>query len=52
MIRWQSAMIQNQLGRTLLMGFSQVAKSQKVRDYMVRGRYFATDRDELANDKM
>ena len=31
-------MIQNQLGRTLTMGFSQVAKSQKVRDYLVRGR--------------
>ena len=31
-------MIQNQLGRTLTMGFSQVAKSQKVRDYMIRGR--------------
>ncbi|MCQ6281289.1 DUF3231 family protein [Bacillus sp. EB600] len=31
-------LIQNQLGRTLLMGFSQVAKSKQVRDYMVRGR--------------
>jgi hypothetical protein len=30
--------IQNQLGRTLLMGFSQVAQSQQVREYMVRGR--------------
>lgn len=34
-------LIQNQLGRTLLMGFSQVAKSQQVRDYMVRGRDIA-----------
>jgi hypothetical protein len=33
--------IQNQLGRTLLMGFSQVAKSAKVREYMVRGREIA-----------
>ncbi|MDB5055486.1 MAG: hypothetical protein JWM44_3536 [Bacilli bacterium] len=31
-------LIQNQLGRTLIMGFSQVAKSKQVRDYMVRGR--------------
>jgi hypothetical protein len=31
-------LIQNQLGRTFLMGLSQVAKSQQVRDYMVRGR--------------
>ncbi|WP_019414540.1 DUF3231 family protein [Paenisporosarcina sp. TG20] len=30
-------LIQNQLGRTLAMGFSQVAKSQSVRDYMIRG---------------
>jgi hypothetical protein len=34
-------LIQNQLGRTLLMGFSQVAKSSKVREYMVRGREIA-----------
>jgi len=31
-------LIQNQLGRTLLMGFSQVAESKQVRDYFVRGR--------------
>jgi hypothetical protein len=31
-------MIQNQLGRSFLMGLSQVAKSQQVRDYMIRGR--------------
>jgi hypothetical protein len=31
-------MIQNQLGRTFLMGLSQVAKVQQVRDYMIRGR--------------
>ncbi len=31
-------MIQNQLGRTFLMGFSQVAKLKKVREYMKRGR--------------
>lgn len=30
-------LIQNQLGRTLAMGFGQVGKSQKVRDYMIRG---------------
>lgn len=31
-------MIQNQLGRTVCMGFSQVAKSTQVRDYFIRGR--------------
>jgi hypothetical protein len=31
-------LIQNQMGRTLLIGFSQTAKSEKVRAYMVRGR--------------
>ncbi|QGQ96682.1 DUF3231 family protein [Paenibacillus psychroresistens] len=31
-------LIQNQLGKTLLIGFSQVAKSTKVREYMIRGR--------------
>jgi hypothetical protein len=31
-------LIQNQLGRTFLMGLSQVAKSQEVREYMIRGR--------------
>ena len=30
-------LIQNQLGRTLAMGYSQVAKSKSVREYMVRG---------------
>jgi hypothetical protein len=30
-------LIQNQLGRTLAMGFSQVAKSETVRDFMIRG---------------
>jgi hypothetical protein len=40
-------MIQNQLGRTLTMGFSQVAKSQKVRDYMVRGRDIADKHVEI-----
>ncbi|MEX2105186.1 MAG: DUF3231 family protein [Bacilli bacterium] len=34
-------LIQNQLGRTLIMGFSQVAQSQQVRDYFVRGRDIA-----------
>jgi hypothetical protein len=31
-------LIQNQMGRTLLTGFSQVAKSEKVRAYMIKGR--------------
>ncbi len=31
-------MIQNQLGRTFLMGLSQVANIQQVRDYMIKGR--------------
>jgi hypothetical protein len=30
-------LIQNQLGRTIAMGFSQVAKSETVRDFMIRG---------------
>ncbi|MCL6574491.1 MAG: DUF3231 family protein, partial [Bacillus sp. (in: Bacteria)] len=30
-------LIQNQLGRTIAMGFSQVAKSEAVREFMVRG---------------
>ncbi|RKL65184.1 hypothetical protein CR203_22250 [Salipaludibacillus neizhouensis] len=34
-------MIRNQLGRTLCMGYSQVAKSKKVRDYFIRGRDIA-----------
>lgn len=40
-------LIQNQLGRTLLMGFSQVAKSKQVRDYMVRGRDIADKHVEI-----
>jgi hypothetical protein len=40
-------LIQNQLGRTLLMGFSQVVKSQQVRDYMVRGRDIADKHVEI-----
>lgn len=40
-------LIQNQLGRTLLMGFSQVAKSPQVRDYMVRGRNIADKHVEI-----
>ncbi|CAH1221487.1 hypothetical protein PAECIP111891_05198 [Paenibacillus allorhizoplanae] len=40
-------LIQNQLGRTLLMGFSQVAGSQKVRDYLVRGRDIADKHVEI-----
>jgi hypothetical protein len=31
-------LIQNQLGRTFLMGLNQVAKSKQVRDFMIRGR--------------
>ncbi|MBP1990022.1 DUF3231 family protein [Paenibacillus eucommiae] len=40
-------LIQNQLGRTLLMGFSQVARSQQVRDYLVRGRNIADKHVEI-----
>jgi hypothetical protein len=40
-------MIQNQLGRTFLMGFSQVAKIQQVRDYMVRGRNISDKHVEI-----
>jgi hypothetical protein len=40
-------LIQNQLGRTLLMGFAQVAKSPKVRDYMIRGRDIADKHVEI-----
>lgn len=40
-------LIQNQLGRTLLMGFSQVAKSRQVRDYMIRGRDIADKHVEI-----
>ncbi|AGK53207.1 DUF3231 family protein [Bacillus sp. 1NLA3E] len=40
-------LIQNQLGRTLLIGFSQVAKSEQVRDYMVRGRNIADKHVEV-----
>lgn len=40
-------LIQNQLGRTLLMGFSQVAKSPQVRDYLVKGRDIANKHVEI-----
>jgi hypothetical protein len=40
-------LIQNQLGRTLLMGFAQVAKSKKVHDYMIRGRDIANKHVEV-----
>ncbi len=40
-------LIQNQLGRTLMIGFSQVAHSQKVRNYMVRGRKIADKHVEV-----
>ncbi|KRE96448.1 hypothetical protein ASG89_31260 [Paenibacillus sp. Soil766] len=40
-------LIRNQLGRTLLIGFSQVASSQKVREYMVRGRDIADKHVEI-----
>jgi hypothetical protein len=40
-------LIQNQLGRTLLIGFSQVAKSKKVQDFMVRGRNIADKQVEI-----
>ena len=38
---------QNQLGRSLLMGFSQVAKTKAVREYFVRGRNIADKHVEL-----
>jgi Protein of unknown function (DUF3231) len=41
------SLIQNQLGRTLLMGFSQVAQSKVVRDYFVRGRDIADKHVEI-----
>jgi hypothetical protein len=40
-------LIQNQLGRSLLMGFSQVASSDTVRDFMVRGRNIADKHVEI-----
>lgn len=40
-------LIQNQLGRTLLMGFSQVASSEEVREYLVRGRDIADKHVEI-----
>ncbi|WNF35103.1 DUF3231 family protein [Bacillaceae bacterium IKA-2] len=40
-------LIKNQLGRTLLLGFCQVATSQKVRDYMIRGRDIADKHVEV-----
>ncbi|SFK89614.1 Protein of unknown function [Paenibacillus sp. 1_12] len=38
---------QNQLGRTLLMGFSQIAGTQQIRDYMLRGRNIADKHVEI-----
>lgn len=40
-------LIQNQLGRALMTGFSQVAKSKQVRDYFVRGRNIADKHVEV-----
>jgi len=40
-------LIHNQLGRTLLMGYSQVAESQEVREYMRRGRDIADKHVEI-----
>lgn len=40
-------LIHNQLGRALLIGFSQVAKSQEVREYMLRGRDIADKHVEI-----
>lgn len=39
--------IQNQLGRTLITGFSQVANSKQVREYFVRGRNIADKHVEI-----
>ncbi|HEY0826612.1 MAG TPA: DUF3231 family protein [Bacilli bacterium] len=40
-------LIQNQLGRSFLMGLSQVAKSQQVRGYMARGRNISDKHVEI-----
>ncbi|MGO4276655.1 DUF3231 family protein, partial [Paenibacillus sp. TAF58] len=40
-------LIQNQMGRSLLIGFSQVAKNKKVREYFVRGRNIADKHVEI-----
>jgi hypothetical protein len=40
-------MTRNILGETLLTGFSQVAKSQQVRDYMLRGKEIAKKHAEI-----
>ncbi|MDQ0874494.1 hypothetical protein QFZ77_003153 [Paenibacillus sp. V4I3] len=40
-------LIQNQLGRSLLIGYSQVAKNEKVRDYFIRGRNIADKHVEI-----
>lgn len=40
-------LIQNQLGRSLLIGYSQVAKDEKVRDYFIRGRNIADKHVEI-----
>lgn len=40
-------LIQNQLGRTFTMGLSQVAQSEQVRDYMIRGRNISDKHVEI-----
>ncbi len=40
-------LIQNQLGRSLLIGYSQVAKDKKVRDYFIRGRNISDKHVEI-----
>ncbi|MCU6795700.1 DUF3231 family protein [Paenibacillus sp. WQ 127069] len=40
-------LIQNQLGRSLLMGFSQTAGTQQIRNYMLRGRNIADKHVEI-----
>jgi len=40
-------LIRNHLGQALVMGFSQVAESQQVREYMVRGRNIAAKHIEI-----
>lgn len=42
-----SNIVNNSLGKSLLMGFSQVAKSKKVRQYMVRGIEISTRHMEV-----
>jgi hypothetical protein len=40
-------LIQNQLGRALLIGYSQVAENEEVRDYFIRGRNIADKHVEI-----